>query len=163
MLLRGQNIVQYAHFPDDVVTAFIQCSVKHGMNIFRIFDALNDTRNMALRNPRSQSCWCDCPWYHLLYQQPGPHHRKIYRNGRRAGKMGADAIVLKDMAGLIPPAQASTIIGGLKARLSIPVWIHTHDTAGLGAGTYMAAIDAGSTPLTFRLHPSQTALAARYY
>ena len=89
----------------------------------------------------------------MLYQQPGPHHRKIYRNGRRAGKNGSRCDRIERHGRPHPPAQASTIIGGLKARLSIPVWIHTHDTAGLGAGTYMAAIDAGVDAIDLSIAP----------
>lgn len=153
MLLRGQNIVQYAHFPDDVVTAFIQCSVKHGMNIFRIFDALNDTRNMACAIRAVKAAGATAHGTICYTSSPVHTSEKFIEMGVELEKMGADAIVLKDMAGLIPPAQASTIIGGLKAKLSIPVWIHTHDTAGLGAGTYMAAIDAGVDAIDLSIAP----------
>ena len=154
MLLRGQNIVQYAHFPDDVVTAFIQCSVKHGMNIFRIFDALNDTRNMACAIRAVKAAGATAHGTICYTSSPVHTTEKFIEMGVELEKMGADAIVLKDMAGLIPPAQASTIIGGLKARLSIPVWIHTPMIlqAG-GAGTYMAAIDAGVDAIDLSIAP----------
>ena len=108
MLLRGQNIVQYAHFPDDVVTAFIQCSVQHGMDIFRIFDALNDTRNMACAIRAVKAAGATAHGTICYTSSPVHTTEKFIKMGVELEKMGADAVVLKDMAGLIPPAQAST-------------------------------------------------------
>ena len=143
MLLRGQNIVQYAHFPDDVVEAFVRLSAAHGMNIFRIFDALNDPRNMetAIRAAKAAGAQA----HGTICYTTSPVHTipAFIELGKRLATMGCDAIVIKDMAGLIPPQRARAIIEGLKASLEIPVWIHTHDTAGLGASTYLAAIEAG--------------------
>ena len=143
MLLRGQNIVQYSHFPDDVVEAFVHCSAKHGMNIFRIFDALNDPRNMetAIRAAKAAGAQA----HGTICYTTSPVHTiaKFIELGEQLAAMGCDAIVIKDMAGLIPPERAKAIIQGLKSTLKIPVWLHTHDTAGLGAPTYLAAIDAG--------------------
>ncbi|MEM9227152.1 MAG: pyruvate carboxyltransferase, partial [Verrucomicrobiota bacterium] len=109
MLLRGQNIVQYAHFPDDVVESFIKVSAKHGMNIFRIFDALNDPRNMetAIRaareagaEPHGTICYTTSPVHTI---------EKFIELGCQLETMGATGIVIKDMAGLIPPARAAAI------------------------------------------------------
>lgn len=143
MLLRGQNIVQYAHFPDDVVEAFISTAARHGMDIFRIFDALNDPRNMqcaiqAAKKAGKQAHGTIC------YTTSPVHSPKTFVDlGCQLEEMGADTIVIKDMAGLIPPYVAYDIVKGLKDKVKVPVWIHTHDTAGLGASTYLAAIDAG--------------------
>ncbi len=143
MLLRGQNIVQYSNFPDDVVSAFVSTSAKHGMDIFRIFDALNDPRNMrcaieAARKAGKQAhgtiCYTTSPVHTV---------ESFIRLGEELAEMGCDAIVIKDMAGLIPPYVAAAIVSGLKKRIKIPVWLHTHETAGLGCSTYLAAIDAG--------------------
>lgn len=153
MLLRGQNIVQYAHFPDDVVTAFIKCSAKHGMNIFRIFDALNDTRNMKCAIEAAKAAGAQAHGTICYTSSPVHTTEKFIEMGVELEQMGADAIVLKDMAGLIPPMQAYEIIKGLKKKLKIPVWIHTHDTAGLGTGTYMAAIDAGVDAIDLSISP----------
>lgn len=142
MLLRGQNIVQYAHFPDDVVEAFIRCSAEHGMNIFRIFDALNDTRNMECAIKAARAAGAQAHGTICYTTSPVHNTDKFIEMGRKIEKMGAHAVVLKDMAGLIPPKDAYDIINGLKQKLKIPVWIHTHDTAGLGVSTYLAAIDA---------------------
>lgn len=143
MLLRGQNLVGYVHYPDDVVEAFVRCAARHGMNIFRIFDALNDPRNMeasiravkkAGKIAHGTICYTTSPVHHV---------ESFVALGVRLEEMGCDAIVIKDMAGLIPPVAAARIVRGLKEKVKVPVWIHTHDTAGLGASTYLAAIDAG--------------------
>lgn len=143
MLLRGQNIVQYAHFPDDVVEAFVATSAKHGMNIFRIFDALNDPRNM--QTAINAAIKAGAQAHGTICYTTSPVHTvaKFVELGQQLEKMGCHAIVLKDMAGLIPPLAAQAIIGGLKKTVKIPVWFHTHDTAGLGASAYLAAVDAG--------------------
>lgn len=143
MLLRGQNIVQYAHFPDDVVEAFIRCAGEHGMDIFRIFDALNDTRNMECAIKAAKACGKQAHGTICYTSSPVHTTEKFVQDGIEMAEMGCDAIVIKDMAGLIPPYIAAQIVKGLKDAIDIPVWIHTHDTAGLGASTYLAAIDAG--------------------
>jgi oxaloacetate decarboxylase alpha subunit/pyruvate carboxylase subunit B len=153
MLLRGQNIVQYKHFPDDVVTAFIQTSADHGMNIFRIFDALNDTRNMKCAIDAAKAAGAQAHGTICYTSSPVHTTAKFIEMGVELEKMGADAIVLKDMAGLIPPTDAFAIIDGLKKKLKIPVWIHTHDTAGLGTNTYVSAIDAGVDAIDLSIAP----------
>ncbi|ADE53965.1 pyruvate carboxylase subunit B [Coraliomargarita akajimensis] len=153
MLLRGQNIVQYAHFPDDVVQAFIKTSADHGMNIFRIFDALNDTRNMKCAIDAAKAAGETAHGTICYTSSPVHTTEKFIEMGVELEKMGADGIVLKDMAGLIAPMDAFKIIKGLKDKVKIPVWIHTHDTAGLGAGTYMSAIDAGVDAIDLSISP----------
>jgi len=153
MLLRGQNIVQYAHFPDDVVTAFITKSAEHGMDIFRIFDALNDTRNMECAIQAAKAAGAQAHGTICFTSSPVHSAKKFIAIGLELQKLGCDAIVLKDMAGLIAPIEAFEIIDGLKKTLKIPVWIHTHDTAGLGASTYMSAIDAGVDAIDLSISP----------
>lgn len=153
MLLRGQNIVQYAHFPDDVVAAFIQASADHGMNIFRIFDALNDTRNMKCAIDATKVAGAQAHGTICFTNSPVHSAKKFIQIGLQLQTMGCDAIVLKDMAGLIAPIEAFEIIDGLKKTLKIPVWIHTHETAGLGASTYMSAIDAGVDAIDLSIAP----------
>lgn len=143
MLVRGQNIVQYSHFPDDVVEAFILSSAKRGMDIFRIFDALNDTRNLtttinavkrAGKHAQGTLCYTSSP----------VHTPEMFiRQGLEMAEMGCDSICIKDMAGLIPPRYAYDLVKGLKSKMRLPVILHTHETAGLGATTYYAAIEAG--------------------
>lgn len=143
MLLRGQNIVQYTNFPDDVVEAFVAMSAKHGMDVFRIFDALNDLRNIetavratkkAGKHAQGVICYTTSPVHTI---------EKFISDGVAIAEMGCDSICVKDMAGLIPPFIAYQIISGLKARVKIPIVLHTHETAGLGGPTYYAGIEAG--------------------
>lgn len=143
MLLRGQNIVAYSQMPDDVVTAFVTKSAEHGMDIFRVFDALNDPRNLrtaiaavkaAGKHAQGTICYTKSPVHNV---------EGFVKLGCELQEMGCDSVVIKDMAGLVPPYVAAEIITGLKKNLKIPVWIHTHDTAGIGAATYMESIAAG--------------------
>ena len=143
MLLRGQNIVAYAHQPDDVVQAFIECSAKHGMDIFRIFDALNDPRNMQCAIEAARKAGKEAHGVICYTTSPVHSVEGFIKLGCELEEMGADTIVIKDMAGLIPPMQAYQIVKGLKDNVKCPVWIHTHETAGLGATTYYAAVEAG--------------------
>lgn len=143
MLLRGQNIVQYSHFADDVVGAFIASSARHGMNIFRIFDALNDPRNMACAIESAKKHGAQAHGTICYTTSPVHTVETFIRLGAQLAEMGADAIVVKDMAGLIPPCRAHAIVSGIKKQVKVPVWIHSHETSGLGAPTYLAAIDAG--------------------
>ena len=143
MLLRGQNIVQYTSFPDDVVEAFVACSAKHGMNVFRIFDALNDTRNLvtcikavkkAGQHAQGTICYTTSPVHTL---------EAFVAMGVELEKLGCDSICIKDMAGLISPSTAGALVKQLKAKVKIPIAIHTHNTAGLGGAAYYAAIENG--------------------
>ena len=143
MLFRGQNMVGYKNYPDDVVEAFVAASARHGMDIFRIFDALNDVRNLecsinavkkAGKEAHGTICYTSSPVHTV---------EKFVQMGCELQDMGADGIVLKDMAGLVPPYVAYKIIKGLKDNVKIPVIFHTHDTTGLGATAYYAAVDAG--------------------
>jgi len=153
MLLRGQNIVQYSHFPNDVVEAFIKCSAKHGMDIFRIFDALNDPRNMEFAIKAAKDAGKEAHGVICYTSSPVHNTESFVALGVEIESMGADAIVIKDMAGLIPPQVTKDIIKGLKETVKIPIWIHTHETAGLGAATYLAAIDAGVDAIDVAVSP----------
>lgn len=153
MLLRGQNIVAYSQMPDDVVEAFVLKSAQHGMDIFRIFDALNDTRNLqtaiaatkkARKHAQGTICYTKSPVHTI---------EGFVKLGCEMADMGCDSIVIKDMAGLVPPAVAAAIIQGLKKNIKVPVWLHTHDTAGIGAATYLAAIDAGVDAIDVSIVP----------
>jgi oxaloacetate decarboxylase alpha subunit/pyruvate carboxylase subunit B len=144
MLLRGQNIVAYAHQPDDVVEAFIKMSVKHGMDIFRIFDALNDPRNMRCAIEAAKKAGAEAHGVICYTTSPVHSIKGFIKMGCELEEIGASTIVIKDMAGLIPPQETYELVKGLKANLKkAPVWIHTHETAGMGVTTYYAAIEAG--------------------
>lgn len=153
MLLRGQNMVGYTNYADDVVTAFVQMSAKHGMNIFRIFDCVNDPRNMLTSIQAAKAAGAEAHGTICYTTSPVHTTQKFVEMGAELADMGADAIVLKDMAGLIPPHTTHEIISALKKNLNIPVWIHTHDTAGLGASTLLAGIDAGADAVDVSIAP----------
>lgn len=143
MLFRGQNMVGYKHYPDDVVEAFVAASAKHGMDIFRIFDALNDTRNLECAINAVRKAGKDAHGTICYTSSPVHTVEKFVKMGCELEEMGATGIVLKDMAGLVPPYVAYKIISGLKKNVKIPVIFHTHDTTGLGATAYYAAVEAG--------------------
>jgi oxaloacetate decarboxylase alpha subunit/pyruvate carboxylase subunit B len=143
MLLRGQNIVQYTSFPDDVVEAFVRCMCENGMDIIRIFDALNDLRNLQTaikavkkhgRHARGEMCYTISPAHTV---------ESFVNMGVELEKMGCDSLAIKDMSGIVQPQIAFRMVKELKRRVGVPITLHTHDTAGLGAASYLAAIDAG--------------------
>lgn len=145
MLLRGQNIVQYTSFPDDVVEAFIRCSARHGMDIFRIFDALNDVRNLqtAVRAVKALGKHAQGT---LCFTTSPVHTTGMFvQLADRLVDLEVDSICLKDMAGLLPPSIAYQVVRGIKDRHpGKPLVVHSHDTAGLAGATYAAAVDAGA-------------------
>jgi len=143
MLLRGQNIVQYASFPDDVVETFVKCMCDNGQDVIRIFDALNDVRNLktainavkkAGKHARGELCYTISPVHTV---------ENFVKMGVELEKMGVDAIGIKDMSGIIQPQICYHMVKELKKKVGLPISLHTHDTAGLGAASYLAAIDAG--------------------
>jgi pyruvate carboxylase subunit B len=143
MLLRGQNIVQYTSFPDDVVEAFVRCTCENGMDILRIFDALNDVRNLRTaieatrkykKHARGELCYTISPVHTV---------DNFVKLGVDLEKMGCHSIGIKDMSGIIQPQIAYRLVKELKSKVGIPLTLHTHDTAGLGAASYLAAIEAG--------------------
>ncbi len=153
MLLRGQNIVQYTNFPDDVVEAFVACAAKRGLDIFRVFDALNDLRNIetacravkrAGRHAQGAICFTTSP----------VHTTEMFVElGAQIEALGCDSICIKDMAGLLPPHVAYQVVRGLKERVKIPVVVHTHETAGFGAAAYYAAVEAGADAIDTSISP----------
>jgi oxaloacetate decarboxylase alpha subunit/pyruvate carboxylase subunit B len=143
MLLRGQNIVQYASFPDDVVETFVKLTCGAGQDILRIFDALNDLRNLQTsiratkkygKHARGELCYTISPVHTV---------ENFVKMGVELEKMGCDSIGIKDMSGILQPQIAYRLVKELKGKIGIPITLHTHDTAGLGAASYLAAIDAG--------------------
>lgn len=143
MLLRGQNIVQYTSFADDVVEAFVRADAAAGQDVFRIFDALNDPRNLATairtvlacgKHARGEICYTTSPVHTI---------QAFVELGVELEKMGCTSIGIKDMSGIIAPRVAYDLVSELKRRVGLPITLHTHDTAGLGAASYLAAIDAG--------------------
>ena len=153
MLLRGQNIVQYTSFPDDVVEAFVRCSAKHGMDIFRIFDALNDSRNLvtAIRTVKAAGKHAQGAICYTTSPVHTPANLTTLADELVA--LGCDSICIKDMAGLLSPRIAYDLVKAIKARHKIPVIVHSHETAGLALASYMAAIDAGADAVDTSITP----------
>lgn len=143
MLLRGQNIVGYRHYADDILEEFIKHSVNNGMDIFRIFDALNDVRNMesSIRFVKKEGAHAQAT---VVYTVSPVHDYDFYmKMAKELQELGSDSICLKDMAGILSPYNAYEIIKGWKGILDIPVQIHAHYTSGMAAMTYLKAIEAG--------------------
>ena len=149
MLLRGQNLVGYRNYPDDVVHAFVQQAAEVGVDIFRVFDALNDTRNFetafeAIANSGKHIQGTVC--YSVTERHMGgPVFSRDYfvNKAKEIEKMGAHSLCVKDMAALLAPYDAYELISALKDAVSIPIHLHTHYTSGLGQMTQLKAIEAG--------------------
>jgi len=143
MLLRGQNCVGYRHYADDIVERFVKKSVDVGINIFRIFDALNDSRNIETAIKTVKKCGETVEGC-ISYTVSPFHNNELYvKMARQLVDMGSDIICIKDMAGLLTPEATGTLIREIKNSVDAPVHIHTHATTGLVGMNLQAAIDAG--------------------
>lgn len=143
MLFRGQNILGYKHYPDDVVRKFVALSAENGIDIFRIFDALNDFRNIEVavdevkkQGKHAQGCIC-------YTTSPIHNLEKYVQMGEELKEMGVDSICIKDMAGIMGPQEAYDLVKALKEKVNLPIIVHTHSTTGLGPITYTKAVEAG--------------------
>lgn len=153
MLLRGQNLVGYHNYPDDVVERFVERAARGGIDVFRIFDAMNDLRNMKVameaagrtgKIVEGTICYTISPIHSVDY---------FLRLGERLAEMGSQVICLKDMGGLLAPYVTYEIVKGLKSRLSLPLHLHSHCTSGMAPMSYMMAIEAGVDILDTALSP----------
>jgi len=159
MLLRGQNLVGYRNYADDVVTAFVHHAAEVGIDIFRIFDAVNDERNFETSLKAVKECGKHaqlCLSYSLTEPKlGGPVYNIDYfvNKARILEEMGADSFCIKDMAGLISPDDAYQLISALKKALKIPVQLHTHHTSGMGLMSCLKAIEAGVDIIDTALAP----------
>jgi len=143
MLFRGQNILGYRHYADDVVEKFVEKSIKNGIDIIRIFDALNDIRNLECAVKATKKYGGECQ-IALSYTTSPVHTIEYYVNlAKEIEKIGADSICIKDMAGVMLPEDAYKLISELKKNTKLPIELHSHCTAGLCELTYMKAIEAG--------------------
>ena len=153
MLFRGQNMLGYRPYADDAVEYFVQKSVANGIDILRIFDALNDPRNLetAIRATRKEGAHVQgCISYTL-----SPVHNNEYftKYAKTLEEMGANSICIKDMAGLLTPTAASELVAALKASVSIPVDVHSHYTSGLASMSILKAIEAGADIIDTAMSP----------
>ena len=143
MLFRGQNILGYRHYADDVVEYFVQKSIANGIDIIRIFDALNDPRNLktAINATKKEKGHVQA----ALSYTTGPVFSNEYfaDYARQLEEMGADSICIKDMAGLLKPYDAYDLVTAIKEKCKIPIQLHTHYTSGLASMTILKAVEAG--------------------
>ena len=143
MLLRGQNLLGYKHYADDVVDEFVDKAISNGMDIIRIFDALNDTRNLEAAVKATKK-WGGHAQGCVSYTISPVHTSETFvKLGKEIEEMGCDSFCIKDMAGLLSPQTTYDLVKALKKELTIPIELHTHATSGLGSMTYMKAVEAG--------------------
>ena len=153
MLLRGQNLLGYKHYADDVVEAFIQKAIENGIDVIRIFDALNDVRNMetAIKATKKYGGHVEAA---LSYTISPVHNEEYFVDlAVKLEEMGADTICIKDMANLLLPYEAESLVKALKKRVKAPIHLHTHNTTGTGDMTYLKAIEAGVDIIDTALSP----------
>ena len=143
MLFRGQNILGYKHYADDVVEEFCQKSIENGIDVVRVFDALNDIRNLrkAVESVKKYGGWAEVA---LSYTVSPVHNDDYFVNvAKELEKMGADSVCIKDMANLLLPYHAYDLVRKLKDNVSVPIHLHTHNTAGTGDMVNLMAAQAG--------------------
>lgn len=153
MLLRGQNLLGYKHYADDVVTYFVQKSIANGIDIIRIFDALNDVRNIeaSIKACKKEGGHAQGT---VSYTISPVHNLELFvKDARRLVEMGADSICIKDMAGLLLPYSAYNLVKALKEYVKVPLQIHTHYTSGVASMTYLKAIEAGADVVDCAISP----------
>ena len=153
MLFRGQNILGYKHYADDVVDMFVKKSIENGIDIIRIFDALNDLRNLeqAVKSCKKYGGIAEC----AISYTSSPVHTQDYfvELAREMEQMGADTICIKDMANLLLPYEAYELVKRIKQKVSVPIHLHTHNTTGTGDMTLLKAIEAGVDIVDTALSP----------
>ena len=144
MLLRGQNLLGYRHYADDVVREFVRKAADNGVDVFRVFDAMNDTRNLRValeavkksgKHAQGTVCYTISPVHDVAY---------FVEMAKELADMGVDSIAIKDMAGLLTPYVAYDLVKGIKAATGLPVNTHSHATAGLSAMVHLKAVEAGA-------------------
>ena len=153
MLLRGQNLVGYRHYPDDVVGAFVERAAANGVDVFRVFDALNDIRNMEApiaavrrvnKHVEASICYTTSPVHSL---------DRFIELAKRLEDLGTDTLCIKDMAGLLAPMDAYQLVKGLKAAVRVPIHLHSHYTSGMASTSALMAILGGLDMLDTALSP----------
>ncbi|MBS7326272.1 MAG: sodium-extruding oxaloacetate decarboxylase subunit alpha [Thiopseudomonas sp.] len=168
MLLRGQNLLGYRHYADDVVDRFVERAAFNGVDVFRVFDAMNDPRNLqrAMQAVRATGKHAQGT---ICYTTSSVHTLEMWVNlGKQLEDLGADSVVIKDMAGILKPYAAFELVSRLKQALAIPVHMHCHATAGLSTATIVKAVEAGidnvdtsisSMSMTYGHSPTESVVA----
>ena len=153
MLLRGQNILGYNNYADDLVEAFVERSVANGVDIIRIFDALNDVRNLQCAMKAAKKAGAHVQG--ALVYTISPYHKpeNFLQVAKELVQLGADSVCIKDMSGLLAPYATYELVKTLKDNLTVPIELHTHYTSGMGSMTYLKAIEAGVDIIDCALSP----------
>ena len=153
MLFRGQNILGYRHYADDVVEYFVQKCIANGIDIIRIFDALNDVRNLetAINATKKEKGHVQATLSYTI--SPVHNNESFVKLAKDLENMGADSICIKDMAGLLTPYVAYDLVKDIKAAVKVPIELHTHYTSGVASMTYLKAIEAGVDIVDCALSP----------
>ena len=153
MLFRGQNILGYKNYADDIVEMFCRKSIENGIDVIRIFDALNDVRNLeaSIKYTKKYGGICEAA---LSYTKSPVHSEEYFvKLAKELVQMGADVVCIKDMANLLLPYDAYSLVKRLKAEIDVPIHLHTHNTAGTGDMTNLMAIIAGVDIVDCALSP----------
>lgn len=153
MLLRGQNLLGYRHYADDVVEKFVEKAIENGIDVFRIFDALNDTRNLeaSLKAVKKYGGHAQLT---ICYTISNVHTISYYVDlAKELNDMGADSICIKDMAGILTPYTAQKLIPAIKEVITVPLSLHTHATSGTSQMTYLKAVEAGVDMIDTAISP----------
>ncbi|MBE6983460.1 MAG: pyruvate carboxylase subunit B [Ruminococcaceae bacterium] len=143
MLLRGQNVLGYAHYPDDFVRLFVKKSVENGIDVIRIFDALNDVNNMKVAMETTVNAGAIASGTISYTTSPVHTQEKYIKMVKELKEMGASTICIKDMAGIMGPKEAYDLVSAIKDAVDLPIDLHTHSTTGLAFMTYLKAVEAG--------------------
>ena len=168
MLLRGQNILGYKHYPDDVVRRFVRASVRNGIDIIRIFDALNDIDNLKVAIEETVKCGATASGAISYTTSPVHTLDKYVEMVKEMAQMGVGSVCIKDMAGILTPQRAYDLVSAIKDAVDLPVVMHTHCTTGLAFMTYLKGIEAGADVIDTAISPfsggtSQPATETLYY
>lgn len=153
MLLRGQNVLGYNHYADDVVTEFVNRSVDNGVGVIRIFDALNDVRNLEVAMKAAKAAGAHVQGAFVYTISPYHQQENFLQVAKELVQLGADSICIKDMSGLLAPYTAYDLVKALKADIQVPIELHTHYTSGMASMTYLKAIEAGVDIVDCALSP----------
>lgn len=153
MLLRGQNLLGYKHYADDVVHAFVHRAVENGIDRIRIFDALNDSRNMEAPIRFAKEAGAHVQGAMVYTISPVHTNENFLKVAEELVQMGVDSLCIKDMSGLLAPYDAESLVRDLKARFTLPIELHSHFTCGLASATYVKAVEAGVDIIDTALSP----------
>ena len=143
MLLRGQNVLGYSHYPDDFVKLFVQKAVENGIDVIRVFDALNDVNNLKVAMEATVKAGAIASGTISYTTSPVHTHAKYVEMVKELKEMGAATICIKDMAGIMGPQEAYDLVSAIKDAVDMPIDLHTHSTTGLAFMTYLKAVEAG--------------------